>query len=90
MSTYGVHPRVPGLVAPDRNQADRFPGVHSFRRQIDKRLQLAKECIAQAQAQAQAQAGRQAGRHRQRQAGKQAGTGRGTGRQASRQAQAQA
>ena len=50
MLTYGVHPRVPGLAAPDRNQADRFPGVHSFRRRIDRRLQLAKECIAKAQA----------------------------------------
>ena len=50
MLTYGVHPRVPGQVAPVENQADRFPGVHAFKRQVGKRLELAKECIAKAQA----------------------------------------
>ena len=50
MLTYGVHPRVPGLVAPGTNHANRFPGVHAFKCQIDRRLEMAKECVAKAQA----------------------------------------
>ena len=45
MLTYGAHRRVPGLVAPNRYQADRGPGVHAFKRHIDRRLDFAKECI---------------------------------------------
>ena len=50
MLTYGVHPGVPGQVAPVKNQPDRFPGIHAFKRQVGKRLELTKECIAKAQA----------------------------------------
>ena len=50
MLNYGAHPRVPGLVTLDKNQADRFQGLHAFKRQIDRRLELANKCIAKAQA----------------------------------------